>query len=132
MNTKDVGDISEAMVLAELVKRGKHVLLPFGDNRRYDFVVDMEDGTFCRVQVKTGRVVNGCVRISTSNYSTKHQTHQSYRGSADIIAAYCKQTGKVYWLPVDEVGPREVLLRLEPTINNQENRVRWASDYEFK
>jgi hypothetical protein len=40
----DVGQRTEAIVLAELVKRGHKVLVPFGTNHRYDFVVDTADG----------------------------------------------------------------------------------------
>jgi hypothetical protein len=38
-NTKSIGEISEAIVMAEFLKAGFPVLLPFGDNRRYDMVV---------------------------------------------------------------------------------------------
>ena len=55
MNSKDVGEISEGMVLAALLRARKIVLRPFGDNQRYDLVVD-EDGTFVRIQCKTARL----------------------------------------------------------------------------
>jgi hypothetical protein len=45
----DVGQRTEAVILAELVKRGYRVLLPFGINYRYDLVLDL-DGRFLRVQ----------------------------------------------------------------------------------
>jgi hypothetical protein len=35
----DIGLRSEAAVLAELVERGYQVLLPFGVNQRFDFVI---------------------------------------------------------------------------------------------
>jgi len=54
----DVGTRTEAVVLAELVKRGYRVLLPFGHNHRYDLVLDVE-GRFVRVQCKTGRLSRG-------------------------------------------------------------------------
>lgn len=38
--TKQKGDVSEAVVLAELVKLGFSVLQPFGDNQSYDLVVE--------------------------------------------------------------------------------------------
>ena len=57
MNTKDVGDKTVAMVLAALVRKGKTLLLPFGDNRRYDLAVD-EGGRLVRVQCKTARFHN--------------------------------------------------------------------------
>ena len=56
MNSKHVGDTSEAQVIAALLKMGKNVLLPFGDNQRYDVVIE-EKGKFIRIQVKTAREI---------------------------------------------------------------------------
>ena len=39
-NTKAAGDITEAIVLAEFLRAGFSVCVPFGDNRRYDLVVE--------------------------------------------------------------------------------------------
>src|SRR5262249_30713483 len=51
-NTKSIGEVSEAIILAEFLKAGFPVLLPFGDNQRYDMVVEV-GGRFLRVQCKT-------------------------------------------------------------------------------
>ena len=37
-DTKTAGEITEAVVLAEFLKAGFPVLVPFGDNLRYDLV----------------------------------------------------------------------------------------------
>jgi len=42
----------------EFLKAGFPILLPFGDNRRYDMVVDVS-GSFLRVQCKTASVHRG-------------------------------------------------------------------------
>lgn len=55
-NTKTVGDTTEAVVLAEFMKAGIPVSVPFGENQRYDLIADVH-GTLLRVQCKTGRVV---------------------------------------------------------------------------
>jgi len=47
------------MVLAALVRRGFHVLIPFGEGQPYDLVIDLEPA-FMRVQCKTGWPVGGC------------------------------------------------------------------------
>ena len=52
VDTKAIGDVSEAMILTEFLKAGFPVLVPFGDNRRYDLVVEV-GGHFLRVQCKT-------------------------------------------------------------------------------
>lgn len=52
MHTKQIGDISEAMVAAVLLRSGRVILKPIGDNQRYDLVID-NNGKFLRVQCKT-------------------------------------------------------------------------------
>jgi hypothetical protein len=54
-NSKTVGDITQSQVMAALLKHGTKVLLPFGDNFRYDLVVE-EDGQFSRIQCETGKM----------------------------------------------------------------------------
>ena len=59
----DVGLRTEATILSELLKRGYQILVPQGQNQRYDLVLDV-DGSFLRVQCKTGRLRNGCIEFS--------------------------------------------------------------------
>lgn len=40
MNTKDKGNIGEAVILAEFMKKGIPVSIPFGDNARYDLIAE--------------------------------------------------------------------------------------------
>jgi hypothetical protein len=47
MNSKIIGDVSEAAVIAALLKSGVNVLIPFGDRSRYDVVIE-KDGKFER------------------------------------------------------------------------------------
>lgn len=51
-DTKLVGDISEMMVLTELLQRGYQVLQPVGDRLPYDLAIDL-NGRFIRFQVRT-------------------------------------------------------------------------------
>jgi hypothetical protein len=59
--------------------------------------------------------------------------HRQYGAEEiDAIGAYCPETDTCYLLPHElSVNRAGVLLRLEPTRNNQQNGVRWARDYEF-
>ena len=52
MTTKEIGDISEAKILAKLLNDGYIVLLPFGENKRYDLVVN-HNNKFIKIQCKT-------------------------------------------------------------------------------
>lgn len=128
----DVGQRTEAVVLAELVKRGHRVLIPFGHNHRYDLVLDLGQ-RFVRVQCKTARVEDGCVTFNCRSVrvNTKRVYLRDYRGDADLFIAYCPQTDRVYAVPVDEATITQVRLRLNPPANNQRNGIRWATDYEL-
>lgn len=132
-NTKSIGDITEAVVLAEFLSAGFPVLLPFGDNRRYDMVVEI-DRRFLRVQCKTAhRCADGaCIRFNARSTNRRTGAGTSYRDEADLFAVYSPYTRQVYVLPVDDVGEVGVWLRLVPVRNNQQLKVRLAEDYTLK
>ena len=48
METHRKGDLTEAIVIAELTKREIPVSIPFGDNERYDIVVETPRGGLLR------------------------------------------------------------------------------------
>jgi hypothetical protein len=130
-NTKAAGDITEAVVLAEFLRAGFPVCVPFGDNRRYDLVVEA-GGRFLRVQCKTASLTSdrcggqGCIR-----FKARSGVHESrpYRGQADLFAAYSPDTRQVYVLPVDKVPGTDVWLRLTPARNNNQYGIRLAEDH---
>lgn len=128
-DTKAIGEISEAIILAEFLKAGFGVLVPFGDNRRYDLVVE-DHGLFLRVQCKTASLCNdgACIRFNARS-TNPLRPRRSYRGDADLFAVYSPDTRKVYILPVDQVGEVGVWLRLTPAKNNQQAGVRLADDH---
>lgn len=128
----DVGHRAEAAILAELVKRGYRVLLPFGVNQRYDLVLDC-DGQFLRAQCKTGRLREGVVQCSTQSIqsNTRGSRWRSYAGEVDLFIIYCPQNDSVYVIPAGEVPERGMYLRVDPPRNRQDKRVRWAKDYKL-
>ena len=123
-NTKTIGDVSEAIVLAEFLKAGFPVLLPFGENQRYHLVVEI-GGRFLRVQVKTCQS-DGSALVFNATSHDGHRPRQSYRGDADLFAVYSPLTKQVYVLAVDEVPETRVWLRLTPAKNNQVLGIRQA------
>ena len=131
MNSKTVGERTEGIVLAELLKAGYVVLLPFGDNQRYDLVIEVE-GQFKRIQCKTARLAQGVLRFKTcSSYAHRGRGQRGYRGEADLFGVYAPAIKKVYLVPVDAVGESEATLRLEPAKNGQARGVRMAQDFEI-
>jgi hypothetical protein len=128
----DVGHRSEAAILVQLVRRGYSVLVPFGVNQRYDLVIDA-DGDFVRAQCKTGRLLNGVIEFRTRSVrsNTARTVTRSYVGEADIFLVYCRDTDRIYSVPVDEAPRGQMYLRVEPTVNGQAHGVNWAKDYEL-
>jgi hypothetical protein len=114
-----------------MVRRGFHVLVPFGDGHPYDLVVHLQGTVFLRVQCKTAWPNRGCLLFNAR--STDHgRGPQSYLGIADIFGVYFPPNRSVYLVPIDAVADFEGRLRLEPPLNNQKRRVRLAADYEIE
>lgn len=133
MNSKDVGDATVGSILAAFLHAGLAVLIPFGDNERYDLVVE-ENKRFYKIQCKTLRdTKKGAMAFSTcSSYAHRGRGRKNYKGEIDYFAAYSKALNKVYLVSVNDVGNTECTLRVFPTDNNQKENIRWAADYEFK
>jgi len=128
-NPKAVGERSEVMVLAALLRQRHVVLQPFGDNQRYDLVVDL-DGVFVRVQCKTARLVNGALTFATcSSQAHRQRGHQTYRGEAEYFGVYSPDLDRVFMVPVEGTGERSSWLRLEAPRNGQQAKVRYADQF---
>jgi hypothetical protein len=131
--TKTIGNISEAKVLARLVELQYPVLTPFGDNERYDLVIEDSTGVFKRIQIKTARwnEAKGVLVIQTcSSYNHCNRGKKGYKGEVDFIMAYSPHTGKVYKLKVDDVGETEVYLRIRHDVRVN-SKTRFATNYEL-
>jgi PD-(D/E)XK nuclease superfamily protein len=128
----EVGQRTEAIILAEFVRRGYRVLVPFGVNHRYDLVLDLGD-RFLRVQCKTGRLKNGCVLFSARSVRSNRRAilERSYVGEANVFAVYCPDTDRVYAVPVENTLRTLGTLRVDPPANHQAKGIRWAADFEL-
>lgn len=133
MNTtdhpKEKGQRSEAAVIFEFVKRGITVLEPFGDNERYDLVVESR-GTFFRIQVKTGRLDTGRVQFETRSTGTltRKVAKESYTGEIDFFAVYSPDLEETYVIPEEDTPETTMGLRVSPAKKKSPN-INWAKDY---
>lgn len=131
-NPKAVGIASEAVVMARLIQLGFDVSIPFGDNARYDLVVD--DGTrLTRVQIKTGRLLPGGIEFNPRSVSARSGERRGYQGQADDFLVYCPQTDEVYRVPVEDcAGTERVVLSINPEYAARKRTpVRWAHEHVF-
>ena len=126
----DVGQCSETQILAAFVERKFFVWLPWGVNHRADMILDFGD-RLLRIQCKTGRLRDGTVQFRPQSVrcNTKQIITRNYIGEVDYFAVYCPETRDVYMVPCDETTRGHTTLRIRPTANGQDKRVRWAADY---
>jgi hypothetical protein len=54
MESHRKGELTETVVIADLIQRGIPVSRPFGDNERYDAIAESPSGRLYRLQIKTG------------------------------------------------------------------------------
>lgn len=118
------------MILAKLLQLGKSVSIPFGNNQRYDLIVD-EGGTLVKAQCKTGRVKDGFIQFKTCSTNGFTGKNQGYKGQVDVFLVYCPETSAYYRVPVTEVSHRECRLRFQKAKNGQSKGVRNAEDFQF-
>lgn len=130
---KSIGDRSTLAAMLALQEAGYAVLLPFGENLRYDLVVD-DGGLLSRVQCKTGWIRDGAIKFKVCSIYAHHPNpkvlFRSYKGDVDALAVYCRVTSGVYLIPICDLSPsHEAALRVTPPRNNQRKRVPFAADY---
>jgi hypothetical protein len=129
------GAAAEAAITAEAILCGLTVLRPLCEGRRYDLVINL-DPELMRVQCKLAQRLDGVVSVglATNRYTPGGYVSTTYRPSeVDAIAAYSPELDRCFLIPISEVAGRSAIhLRLDPTKNNQAQRIRWAADYDFK
>lgn len=132
VHPKEQGQRSEAAIIFEFVRRGLTVLEPFGDNERYDVVVE-EAGEFYRVQIKTGRLENGRIQFETRSSGTLTRTvkKEGYDGEIDVFAVYSPETEDTFVVPIADAPKTTMGLRVEDSEKPSPN-INWAENYTLK
>lgn len=131
MDSHRKGDLTEAVVIAELKRRCIPVSLPFGDNERYDLIIETPAEELLRVQVKTGWLSVGKVQFHAKSQHTNSQgnTYKPYDDDVDLFLVYCHEIDMLYLVQAD-VFEGSISLRVEePKIENR--RINWAHEFEF-
>ena len=137
INTKILGNTTEMECMLECMKLGIQVSIPFGEDSRYDFIMDY-NGKLYRIQSKhcseimdeDNRVVAvkfKTVRQSGSNASIHTRTKYT-KDEIDFFSTSYK--GKCYLVPVEHCSNLK-LLRIVPPKNGQLKGVSFLKDYEL-
>lgn len=135
MNSKDKGNIGEALALAEFIKYGIAVSIPYGDNARYDLVADF-NGKLNKIQVKycnqkiseNNSIVCPCAS-STNHTTNKHYT--IYENDIDYFVFYLAEWNELLLVPIEKIGTKKsIMFRMDKPKNNQSN-CNLVKDYTF-
>lgn len=135
MNSKDKGNIGEALALAEFTKRNIQVSIPFGDNARYDLIAEF-NGKLNKIQVKycnqkitpTGAIPCPCAS-STNHTTNKNLT--TYENDIDYFVFYIVEWNKLILVPIEKTEGKKILsFRNTKPANNQSN-YNLVDDYLF-
>jgi len=131
-NSKTKGDLTETRVIHELVARGCIVSIPFGDNSKYDLVMEDPHGTLHRIQCKTAwESPIGTIRFNTHSQTTLdgeyHET--SYHGAIDAFIVRYPPDEQLFWIGIEDATQRKMDLRYEADIDHPS--INWAEEYEL-
>ena len=103
------GEVGEMMVTMDLTRKGFVVSTPETASSAYDKIVDVEE-VLKKIQVKSmklsdsGLIIVPLVNRKNSSVAKngRGQTH-SYVDLVDIIAVWIKDTGELYYIPVEDL-----------------------------
>lgn len=118
-NTKRRGELAELVFLLIATRMGFAVSKPYGDNERYDFILDARlphpgfrsAGLLWRIQVKAStQLLNGFYRVN-SHRRTGGRAVPYRPGEIDFIAAYIIPEDTWYIIPLHAVRGTSLLLR---------------------
>ena len=137
IDTKILGNTTEMECMLECMKLGIQVSIPFGEDSRYDFVLDY-NGKLYRIQCKHCSEItdtNGdivavkfkTVRQSGSN-SALHTRTKYTKDEIDYFST--SYGGKCYLVPVEHCSNLK-LLRIVPPKNGQTKGISFLKDYEL-
>jgi hypothetical protein len=133
VTTDQKGAIAEACIAAEAIKLGIGVFRPLADER-YDLIFDLRP-QLLRVQCKWVNLRRGvltifCVSSRRAPEGFRRRTYSA--DEVDAMAAYCLQLDRCFLVPIELVADRPSIgLRVEPSRNNQRQRINWASDFDL-
>lgn len=134
LETKQKGIITELKCITAFNQLGLKVSIPYGENSRYDFIVDI-NGHLVRVQAKTSSgVLNEKDELAgikfacrSTRVSTQGNFHRKYtKNEIDYFCTFWDDT--CYVVPVEECSTDKTLRFFYPS-NGQKSIISLAEDY---
>ena len=132
MNSKNLGNIGEAKVLAIFVELGIPIYLPFGDNEKADLIAEF-NGKLNKIQVKTSIKAEDGKMIFDLTSSTVHRKngvrHFYTSNEIDYIACYYIDRDKIFLISINDAPNTSITIRYEKPKNNQTQGIKFEEDY---
>lgn len=130
LSTKALGAQTELQCLTYLHGLGYDISIPWGDNARYDFVLDVNHKLY-KIQVKTSHMIEeGVYKFQTrSTYiNSKGNRSEGYtKDDVDFFATFIDN--QCFLVPLAETNSREKVMRFVRPKNNQTKGVTFAQEY---
>ena len=125
---------TELLCALKFIEQGYIVSVPYGNNSRYDIVVDLGN-LFIRIQCKTASLnKNGSYTIKTSNMvstSTQRRIKHYTKKQIDFIASVIKD--QLVLIPVDEIEKtRSKVFRVELPKYGTKSSCNLIENYSFE
>lgn len=129
LNNKQKGNLTELQCISAFVAEGYNVSIPYGDNCKYDFIVDIE-GKLLKIQVKTSSSKNKesfSFSCRTTHVNCSGVKNQKYSAEEiDYFATFWNN--QCYLVPIKECSATKTL-RFVPPKSGQINKINFAKDY---
>lgn len=131
MDTKHLGAQTELQCMTYLHGLGYNISIPYGDNARYDFILDVNHKLY-KIQCKTSsRVEEGVYRFktNTTQINTKGCYTNNYNEEdVDFFSTFISD--KCYLIPLSHTskGGHKVMRFVKPK-NNQVKGITFATEY---
>lgn len=137
IDTKILGNVTEMECMLECMKLGVQVSIPFGEDSRYDFIMDY-NGKLYRIQSKhCSEIVDDYNKVVAVKFKTVRQSGSN--SSIHTRTKYTKEEidyfstsyeGKCYLVPVEQCS-NEKILRIIPPKNGQTKGISFLENYEL-
>ena len=126
------GDQGVGFVMATLLAHQIQVALPVSEYLPFDLIAISEDGRLRKVSVKYRQAKSN--KVETELVRKPHGGSGKRRRAItdteiDGVALYCPDTGRCYFVRMDQVKGQVVTLRLTPPGNGQMKGIKMASDF---
>jgi len=128
MNSKDVGDVTELKIAADLANKGYNILFPYGENQSYDLVAE-RDGKFIRIQCKSPAVDSDEDKVKIHCRVVNHTKSHKYKKEDFDYLATCYK-GICYYVPSIIIENKaSIILRLVESKTSNQYKSRLAKEF---